>query len=232
MNDNTARILDLESQENQLMEQIRILSSQPVVDLNVARELTRQKEALDLEIAQLKKAQEEQQRKVNNNSVMQFLQTEHFLQDLDDYNAASKERIASQERQAELKKESLEARNNELTRAKQIRERVIHIHLCSYYYPKYSQDNIDKVTGFDTIGEIYYAKDYLENFRDDIKSILEQVAGFDFASIGYLKNGIPWATSKLDVQKLYSLSIALGLIPDPRKPKLIEIEENENFGRR
>ena len=215
MNDNTARKLDLKTQKSQINEQIKTLSSQPVIDLNTARGLKKQIEEIELEIKQLE-AQEEQRRRENNQSVMQFLQTEHLLKDLDDYNAVTKEKLDFKEEQDAL--------------AKEIKEQVTHIHLACYYYPNYAQD-YEVVTGFDTINDIYYAKENLESYREDIKNILEQVAGLDIDAIGYLKSGVAWATSKLDTQKLFSLGNALGLIPDPRKPKLIEIEESENFGR-
>ena len=176
-----------------------------------------------------------QNRKVaaeNRQSVMDFITNEHQRQDEEDKKVAEDLRLLKEELHAKEKffkprdfKETPEVtdNNNNISSsekaARLIRNNLNLIFLRSNYYPTNDANNSPYIIS----NNIKFNQEELEKHREEIKAVLNVVAGFDAANIGLLQDGRPWANNSHEVEHLIAMASALGLIQDLNKPKLIDI---------
>lgn len=215
--------------------EIKEVSRAERVDLVKLEKLKKELHALDTELANLDTPQNRKVAAENRQSVMDFITNEHQRQDEEDKKVAEDLRLLKEELHAKEKffkprdfKETPEVmdnnnNNNNISSsekaARLIRNNLNLIFLRSNYYPTNDANNSPYIIS----NNIKFNQEELEKHREEIKAVLNVVAGFDAANIGLLQDGRPWANNSHEVEHLIAMASALGLIQDLNKPKLIDI---------
>ena len=214
--------------------QIEIIERSQNVDLVELQRLKAEVNGLIDQLNILDRPENRQQAAENRKSIMNFLQEEHKRQDEEDRNVAEglkklKEEVGAKEHLFQKKDDSVaiptpivnEEYHSTLELAKLVRDKINIIYIQSLFHPNLE----NTLTEYIVVNNTKFNKNILESHREELAELLKILAGYDLTHLGLFKDGRPWANNIHDIDHLQTMAIALKLIPDLHRPKIIEIED-------